>query len=98
MDTIPLMIRFAVSLVICSVFMPLYIRRAVKGKMTGTDIHKKNRPEIAEAGGIVLTLAYVLGLFSMIPNYGLGGDGIVSIIIATGATVLLCAFCGFVES
>ena len=97
MDTIPLMISFAVSLVICAVLMPLYIRRAVKVKMTGTDIHKKNRPEIAEAGGIVLTLAYVLGLFSMIPNYGLGGDGIVSIIIATGATVLLCAFCGFVD-
>jgi len=97
MDTIPLIIGFAVSLVVCAALMPLYIRRAVKVRMTGTDIHKQGRPQIAEAGGIVLTLAYVLGLFSIIPNYVLSGDGVVSAIIATGATVLLCAFSGLVD-
>jgi UDP-N-acetylglucosamine--dolichyl-phosphate N-acetylglucosaminephosphotransferase len=97
MDALPLILGFAVSLVICAVLLPLYIRRAVKVKMTGTDIHKRSRPEIAEAGGIVLTLAYVLGLFSMIPNFASRGDSIVPAIIATGATVLLCAFSGLVD-
>ena len=95
---IPLLIAsFAGTFLLCAALLPFYIRKALKVKMTGTDIHKKDRPEIAESGGIILVVVYVMGLFSLLPSYIIGGDGVVFSIISTGATVLLCAFSGLID-
>jgi len=85
---------FMISLLACFVLLPPYIRKAKQVGITGLDIHKLGSPTIAECGGVILILAYLIGLFFFIPfiNEALNEE-----IIGTAATVLLTSFIGFVD-
>lgn len=85
---------FIISLVACLLLLPSYIKKAKQVGITGLDIHKPGSPVIAECGGVVLVLAYLLGLFFFIPfiNESLNLE-----IIGTAATVLLTSFIGFID-
>jgi len=85
---------FLISLVVCMLVLPSYIRKAKHVGITGLDIHKQNVPAIAECGGVILILAYLIGLFFFIPFIN---DTLTGEIIGTAATVLLVAFVGFVD-
>lgn len=85
---------FLISLVVCLLVLPSYIRKAKQVGITGLDIHKPNVPAIAECGGVILILAYLIGLFFFIPFFS---DTLNAEIIGTAATVLLAAFVGFVD-
>ncbi len=90
---------FLVSLIVCLLVLPSYIRKAKQVGITGLDIHKPNAPAIAECGGVILILAYLIGLFFFIPFIGdmSNADELNAEIIGTAATVLLAAFVGFVD-
>jgi UDP-N-acetylglucosamine--dolichyl-phosphate N-acetylglucosaminephosphotransferase len=90
---------FLISLVVCLLVLPSYIRKAKQVGITGLDIHKPNVPAIAECGGVILILAYLIGLFFFIPFIGdmLNADTLNAEIIGTAATVLLAAFVGFID-
>jgi len=85
---------FVISLLACILLLPPYIKKAKQVGITGIDIHKPSSPAIAECGGVILILAYLLGLFFFIPfiNEALNEE-----IIGTAATVLLTSFIGFVD-
>lgn len=85
---------FIVSLLACLLLLPSYIRKAKQAGITGLDIHKPGSPAIAECGGVILILAYLVGLFFFIPfiNESLNDE-----IIGTAATVLLASFVGFID-
>lgn len=85
---------FLISLSACLFLLPPYIKKAKQVGITGLDIHKAGSPAIAECGGVVLVLAYLLGLFFFIPfiNLTLNEE-----IIGTAATVLLASFVGFID-
>lgn len=55
---IPLYISF-----VCTAYLLKYwIRRAKKAKLTGKDIHKLNKPEVAELGGVPVIVGFLTGL------------------------------------
>lgn len=85
---------FLISLSACLLLIPPYIKKAKQVGITGLDIHKLGSPAVAECGGVILILAYLIGLFFFIPftNEALNME-----IIGTAATVLLTSFIGFVD-
>lgn len=85
---------FALAFLICVLLLPRYIGKAHEVGIVGIDIHKPDRPEVAECGGIILMIAYLIGLFAFIPFIGEASDVEV---IGTAATVLLSSFIGFID-
>jgi len=85
---------FMISLVACLLLLPPYIKKAKQVGITGLDIHKPGSPAIAECGGVILILAYLLGLFFFIPFID---EALNEEIIGTAATVLLASFIGFID-
>jgi len=83
-----------ISLVACLLLLPPYIKKAKQVGITGVDIHKPGLPAIAECGGVILILAYLLGLFFFIPFID---EALNEEIIGTAATVLLASFIGFID-
>lgn len=84
-----------ISLVACLVALPYYIKKAKQVGVTGQDIHKPGSPVIAECGGVILILAYLLGLFFFLP---FNNNNMINLeIIGTAATVMLTAFIGFID-
>ena len=82
---------FSVLLII-----PSYIRNAIKRGLVGIDMHKREKPKVAESGGIVLILGYIVGmllsliiLFSEELNY--------VYVLASLCTVIIAAFVGIID-
>lgn len=93
------LLSFALPLIICLFLLPSYIKKAHKVGIVGIDVHKPNTPEIAESGGIVLVLAYLLGLFAFVPfiiTNPVEASYLMKI-VGTAATVLFSAFIGFID-
>lgn len=90
---------FLLSLIACLILLPPYIRKALQVGITGLDIHKPGAPVIAECGGVILILAYLIGLFFFIPfiNETFINEPLNVEIIGTAATVLLASFIGFID-
>jgi len=59
---IPLLLSFFVTLFT----LPIWIKRAKRIGLVGKNIHKLDRGEIAEAGGIAVLFSFVLGALSYI--------------------------------
>jgi len=87
-------LSFLVAFFIGLLLLPSYIKRAHEVGITGFDIHKPNTPAVAESGGIVLMLAYLIGLFTFIPFVS---ETLEKEIIGTAATVLFSSFIGIVD-
>ncbi len=85
---------FVIALMVCLLLLPSYIKKAKQVDITGLDIHKPGSPAIAECGGVILILAYLIGFFFFVPfiNQTLDEE-----IIGTAATILLAAFIGFID-
>ncbi|UCC33949.1 MAG: hypothetical protein JSW53_02810 [Candidatus Bathyarchaeota archaeon] len=91
-------ISFLVSMVFCFLLLPHYIKKAQAVDMVGIDIHKPGNPKIAESGGIILMLAYLLGLFFFIAFLNKPSTNIyIEEIIGTAATVLFSSFIGLID-
>ena len=92
---------FMISLAVCLLTLPRYIKRAKQVGVTGQDIHKLGSPAVAESGGVILVLAYLIGLFFFIPfSTALATDANENLnleIVGTAATVMLTAFIGFAD-
>lgn len=87
-----------ISLAACLLTLPRYIRRAKQVGITGQDIHKPGSPSVAESGGVILILAYLIGLFFFVPFSNAFEDEVVNLeIVGTAATVMLTAFIGFAD-
>jgi len=87
-------LSFTSAFLICSLLLPRYIKRAHEVGMVGLDVHKPNTPEVAECGGVVFMLAYLIGLFIFIPFVG---ETLEEGIIGTAATVIFSSFIGLVD-
>jgi UDP-N-acetylglucosamine--dolichyl-phosphate N-acetylglucosaminephosphotransferase len=85
---------FLISTLACFLLLPPYIKKAKQVGITGLDIHKPGSPTIAECGGVILVLAYLLGLFFFLPFID---ENLNEKIIGTAATVLLASFIGFID-
>ncbi len=57
---------FAAVFIITLLMVPFWIRRAQKAGLVGKDAHKKNLPQIAEMGGVVVLLSFILGVMGYV--------------------------------
>jgi len=91
-------LSFFISLILCMLLLPHYIKKAQAVDMVGIDVHKLNMPKVAESGGIALMLAYLVGLFIFIPFLDIPSTSIYTEeIIGTAATVLFSTFIGLID-
>ncbi len=88
------LLSFSITFIACFLLLPHYIKKAHQVSITGKDIHKPNSPDIAECGGIIIVLTYLIGLFTFIPFIGANLDWR---IVGTAATVMLSSFVGFID-
>jgi UDP-N-acetylglucosamine--dolichyl-phosphate N-acetylglucosaminephosphotransferase len=87
-------VSFLISLLACFLVIPSYIKKAKQAGITGLDIHKPGSPVIAESGGIILILAYLVGLFFFVP---FNSGGLNDELLGAAATILLASFIGFID-
>ena len=62
MNNITLIICFIVSFTASLFLIPTWIKKATNGGFFGKDIHKLDKRPVAEMGGVVVMIAFVLGL------------------------------------
>src|SRR2546422_6082186 len=62
MEWVPGLLAFLVAMLVVFVVMPPLIRKMVDGGMVGRDVNKKDRPNVAELGGIAALFAFAISL------------------------------------
>lgn len=94
------LITAAVGLVSAAVLYPRVIKRLKKAGMTGTDVNKPDRPEVAEMGGLVIAASFAGGILTAIAldNF-LGPWKVVDtrLLMAALASVLVVALIGIFD-
>lgn len=88
------------SLACTIILLPKWIAAAKTRKLTGADMNKYNKKQVAEAGGIAVVLAIVFGLCALIfiKSFILKTDANLIYILGIIATILLAGFLGFVDN
>ncbi|MGV8086567.1 MAG: glycosyl transferase family 4 [Candidatus Woesearchaeota archaeon] len=66
MNNIILIICFIISFLVALVLIPIWIKKAIKGGFFGKDIHKLKNTHVAEMGGVIVMIAFVLGLLGYV--------------------------------
>jgi UDP-N-acetylglucosamine--dolichyl-phosphate N-acetylglucosaminephosphotransferase len=63
------LIAALVAFLFTLIVMPKWIAHAKRRKLVGADMNKKARPKVAESGGIILYLAYLVGILVLFGFY-----------------------------
>lgn len=94
-----LLLSFAVSFIVTLFTIPYWITRAKRAGLIGIDVHKHNKPKIAELGGVTVVIGFVFGvlLYIAIKTFYLGSDSIISPTLAAVSTVLIIALVGIID-
>lgn len=93
-------VPLAISAAMALLLYPPVIRRLRRGGMTGKDVNKPDRPEVAEMGGLVIVAAFALGLLAAIAfeNFGYAVDRVdVRMLLAALCSVLIVALIGIFD-
>ena len=92
---IPALISFFVTLFL----IPNWIKRAKKAKIVGKDIHKIEKTEVAEAGGVTVIAGFSLGALSYIAinTFIIGSTNKFIEIFALMLTIILISFIAFID-
>lgn len=92
---IPILLGFFVSFL----SLPVWIRRAKQVGLSGKDMNKNEKEELAEAGGICVVLGFILGVlvYIAIKTFLFKTDDNVIEIFSLISTMLIIAFIGFTD-
>jgi UDP-N-acetylglucosamine--dolichyl-phosphate N-acetylglucosaminephosphotransferase len=69
MPAYELVISGIVALLFTLIFTPMWISHAKKRKLVGADMNKKDRPKVAESGGVSVFLGFIVGLLVLFGFY-----------------------------
>ena len=88
-----------VSFLFTFFFIPKWIRKARQFGLVGKDMNKHDKPEVAEAGGIVVIFGLLGGILSyiFIDTFFMSAGVNAGLIFAVLLTVLLAGFLGFLD-
>jgi UDP-N-acetylglucosamine--dolichyl-phosphate N-acetylglucosaminephosphotransferase len=88
-------VAFAVSLFL----VPKWIKKAVAMGLTGKDMNKPKRPQVAEAGGITVIVGAVAGIlvYIFIMTFYFATEFALVQIYAVMTTIVLAGFVGFID-
>jgi len=94
---IPLFLGFFFTLF----FIPRWIKKAKEEGLSGKDMHKVSKEEVAEAGGVCVIIGFILGVLVYIAiktfYYNLNPDDKILEIITMISVILMVAFIGFTD-
>lgn len=92
---VPLILSFIVTLFV----IPYWIKRSKEAGLVGKDIHKIDKKEVAEGGGISVLLGFVFGvlIYISIKTFILKTDLTTVEIFSMLTTILIAGFIGFVD-
>ena len=79
--------------------LPFWIKRAKKENLSGKDMHKVNKEEVAEAGGVCVMMGFIMGILSYIAIktfYFKSHEDIIEI-FSLLSVILIVAFVGFTD-
>lgn len=98
-DASALLAVFVSSFVLTYLVTPVLIRKMVQRGLTGRDMNKDGRPEVAEMGGISILLGISLGVITSIflGTYFKLMDFNLTILLASFLTILLVGFIGVID-
>ena len=95
MEEIAILFAMVIGFVITVFILPFWIRKASQAGLLGKDMNKYNKPEVAEAGGVVFVLgtlfAVLFYIFTKTFYFGTGTN-----LVETFAILLTLLFAGFV--
>lgn len=92
-NIIPILILFAVPLIIIFALMPWWKKFARAKKWIGNDIHKTSRPEVPESGGTILFFGLIAGILFIRLFYVEFANEVWTLILTVG----IAAIIGFVD-
>ncbi len=92
-NIIPILLLFAVPLIVIFLLMPWWKQFARAKKWIGNDIHKVTRPEVPESGGMILFIGLVVGILIIRIFYENFANEVWTILL----TVVFAAIIGFVD-
>jgi UDP-N-acetylglucosamine--dolichyl-phosphate N-acetylglucosaminephosphotransferase len=95
-----LLVCFPVSFLTTYLLMPVWIRAALKAKLTGKDVNKAHQPEVAEMGGIAVTAGFIGGVLTYIALttfYFRQSNSQLIYILALLSTVLAVTIVGIID-
>jgi len=92
---VPIILSFIVTIFV----IPYWIRRSKEAGLVGKDIHKLDKKEVAEGGGIAVLLGFVFGvlIYIAIKTFVLKTDLTTVEIFSMLTTILIAGFIGFVD-
>lgn len=94
-----LFVCFAISFIVTFLITPYWIRRAKRAGLCGKDMHKLDRTEVAEMGGIVVLIGFLAGIlfYIGIKTFLYNNKTTVLQIMALLATTLIVAIIGIID-
>jgi len=98
METIllfPLFIAFLIAVIA----LPLWIKRARKAGLEGSDMNKYKKHKVAEAGGIIVISSFIIGLLSYIAIRTFYFESVENLIeiFALLSSIIMLSFIGFTD-
>jgi len=92
---VPIILSFIVTLFV----IPYWLKRSKEAGLVGRDVHKVDRREVAEGGGIAVLLGFVFGIlvYIAIKTFVLETDITTVEIFSMLTTILIAGFIGFVD-
>jgi UDP-N-acetylglucosamine--dolichyl-phosphate N-acetylglucosaminephosphotransferase len=93
------LVPFVFALIFSLFLFPPFIRRIVSQKFLGTDMNKFNKPKIAELGGVIVFLGFIIGIFSAIflSTYFNVFAINLPFLLASFSTIAIIVFVGFID-
>ncbi|MBI5803997.1 glycosyl transferase family 4 [Candidatus Pacearchaeota archaeon] len=93
--TIPILLSFFVTMFL----IPSWIKRAKKAKLTGRDMHKLDKRDVAESGGVTVVGGFALGalLYIALNTFFLKTENNFVEIFALLSSIFLIAFIAFTD-
>lgn len=92
---IPIIVAFFITLF----SIPTWIKKAKKIELIGKDIHKFEKTECVEAGGVNVLVGFILGIFVYIylQTFYFGGDNYIKEIFALVLSITFAGMIGFMD-
>jgi UDP-N-acetylglucosamine--dolichyl-phosphate N-acetylglucosaminephosphotransferase len=92
-----LLIPFGISFLISLLMLPVWIKKAKECGISGKDVHKISEKKVAEAGGIIVLLGFILGTLSYVALITFVFESSLNLlnIFVVLSSVLLAAMIGF---
>jgi UDP-N-acetylglucosamine--dolichyl-phosphate N-acetylglucosaminephosphotransferase len=91
-----LALSVSLSFVLTLLLLPRWIKHAHKKGLVGKDMNKKDRPEVAESGGIVVLFSFFMGMIVLLANPSLQGQALL-IMLASLTSIFIITVISYLD-